>query len=91
MYVIIIYDIADENQGQKRWKKVFKLCKQSLRHIQNSVFEGEVTQAELFALEKQIQNEIDQDLDSVIVFKSRNEKWLDKDILGKEMADPLFI
>ena len=55
------------------------------------MFEGEVTQAELFTLEKQIQNEIDQDLDSVIVFKSRNEKWLDKDILGKEMADPLFI
>ena len=72
-------------------EKVFKLCKQSLRHIQNSVFEGEVTQAELFALEKQIQNEIDQDLDSMIVFKNRNEKWLDKDILSKEIDNPLFI
>ncbi len=91
MYIILMYDIAEEGNGPKRWRRVFKLCKQYLIHIQNSVFEGEISKADLFKLEKQIQNEINQSLDSVLIFKSRNERWLDKDILGKEQEDSFFI
>ena len=40
MYVILVYDISTEGNGQKRWNRVFKLCKQNLIHIQKSVFEG---------------------------------------------------
>lgn len=91
MYVILVYDISKIDKGQKRWNKVFKLCKQYLIHVQNSVFEGEISKANLFKLEHDINNEINQEMDSVIIFKSRNERWLDKEILGKRLADPLFI
>lgn len=91
MYVILVYDISQTDKGQKRWNKVFKLCKQYLIHVQNSVFEGEISKANLFKLEHNINDEINQELDSVIIFKSRNERWLDKEILGKSLDDTLFI
>ena len=91
MYVILVYDISQTDKGQKRWNRVFKLCKQYLIHVQNSVFEGEISKANLFKLEHDINNEINQEMDSVIIFKSRNERWLDKEILGKRLDDPLFI
>lgn len=91
MYVILVYDICKDGNGQRRWNRVFKLCKQNLVHIQKSVFEGEISKADLFKLEKSIDKEIDKSCDSVIVFKSRNEKWLDKTILGLQQEDILFI
>ena len=91
MYVILVYDISQTDKGQKRWNRVFKLCKQYLIHVQNSVFEGEISKANVFKLEHNINDEINQELDSVIIFKSRNERWLDKEILGKSLDDPLFI
>jgi CRISPR-associated endoribonuclease cas2 len=91
MYIILVYDISIEGNGQKRWNRVFKICKQYLTHIQNSVFEGEISKADLFKLEKLIKNEIDKTIDSVIIFKSRNERWLEKDILGMEVQNKLFI
>lgn len=91
MYIILVYDISIKSQGNKRWNKVFKLCKQYLNHVQNSVFEGEITESNLFVLKKILENEILKDLDSIIIFKSRNERWLQKDIIGLELDDKQFI
>ena len=79
MYVILVYDV-----NKKRVGKMLKLCRKYLTWIQNSVFEGEITEVklkELLAKAKIIMND---DEDSVIVFKSREEKWLQKQIVGKE-------
>ena len=91
MYVILVYDISTEGNGQKRWNRVFKLSKQNLIHIQKSVFEGEITEANLYKLRKDIEGEIDESTDSVVIFKSRDQRWLDKDVMGMEQDDPLFI
>ncbi|MDN3511924.1 MAG: CRISPR-associated endonuclease Cas2 [Candidatus Jettenia sp.] len=80
MYVIAVYDVA-----QKRCGKMLKLCRSYLHHIQNSVFEGEITEAKLEELKiraKKIMS--DEDENSLIIFKSRNEKWLDREIVGTE-------
>ena len=42
MYLIVIYDIKQEENYAKRQRYVFKTCKKYLVHIQNSVFEGEL-------------------------------------------------
>ena len=42
MYVILVYDI-----GEKRVGKILKLCRKYLNWIQNSVFEGEITDVKL--------------------------------------------
>ncbi len=84
MYVVLVYDISQDNQGQKRWSHVFKICKKYLSHIQNSVFEGEISKVQLTKLQQELKPYIDKQLDSVIIFKSRQEKWLDKEFWGKE-------
>ena len=84
MYVVLVYDISKTENGQKRWSHIFKICKKYLSHIQNSVFEGEVSKAQLVKLQHELKPHIDKELDSVIVFKSRQEKWLDKELWGKD-------
>lgn len=84
MYVILVYDInLEEKEGQRVLRKVFKTCKQYLVHIQNSVFEGELLESQLLKLEKELDRYIRSDMDSVILFKSRSQKWLKKEFLGK--------
>ena len=84
MYIILVYDINLENkEGQKVLRKVFKTCKKYLFHIQNSVFEGEISQAQLLKMKAELDEYIRNDKDSVIVFKSRNQRWLEKEFLGK--------
>ena len=80
MYVILVYDI-----DQKRVGKMLKLCRRYLHWIQNSVFEGEITEVKLKELIIQART-IMNDKDSLIIFKSRDEKWLDKEVHGSERS-----
>ena len=83
MYVILVYDINLENkEGQKVLRNVFKTCKKYLVHIQNSVFEGELLESQAIKLKAELDRYIRDDKDSVILFKSRNQRWLEKEFLG---------
>ncbi len=79
MYVILVYDI-----GEKRVGKMLKLCRRYLHWIQNSVFEGEITEVKLRELQHRAREIMVLQEDSLIVFSSREERWLDKEIVGKE-------
>jgi CRISPR-associated protein Cas2 len=79
MYVIAIYDV-----GEKRVGKMLKLCRRYLNWIQNSVFEGELTEVQILSLEIEAKNIMQEDSDSFIIFKSRDIKWLEKKIIGLE-------
>lgn len=83
MYVILVYDINLENkEGQRVLRNVFKTCKKYLVHIQNSVFEGELLESQAIKLKAELDRYIRDDKDSVILFKSRNQRWLEKEFLG---------
>ena len=79
MYVILVYDA-----GEKRVGKMLKLCRRYLNWIQNSVFEGEITDAKLQQLKYEAMNIMDKETDSLIIFKTRQEKWLEKEVVGQE-------
>ena len=84
MYVILVYDInLESKEGQKVLRKVFKTCKKYLIHIQNSVFEGELLESQVIKLKAELDKYIRENKDSVILFKSRNQRWLEKEFLGK--------
>ena len=53
-----------------------------MTHIQNSVFEGELTPSQLEKMKSELSHLIREDKDSVIIFRTRQEKWLDKEMLG---------
>ncbi len=84
MYVILVYDIVTDDTGKKILPKVFKICKKYLTHIQNSVFEGNINLANIEMLKCELKQYIRKDMDSVILFTSRDEKWLSKDFIGVE-------
>ena len=91
MYVVLVYDVSQQENGSKRWLRIFKICKKYLTHIQNSVFEGELSKAQLAKLQHELKLYIDEELDSVIIFKSRQEKWLDKEFWGRKDDATSFI
>ncbi len=66
---------------------MLKLCRQYLNWIQNSVFEGEITEVKLKELLHKAGQIMDKEKDSIIVFKTRQEKWLEKMVVGKEKND----
>jgi len=77
MYCILVYDCHE-----KRVAKMLKLCRKYLNWIQNSVFEGEITEVKLRELQYEAKKIMELDYDSLIVFTSRNSKWLNKEIIG---------
>ncbi|MFA6949542.1 MAG: CRISPR-associated endonuclease Cas2 [Lentimicrobiaceae bacterium] len=79
MYVILVYDI-----GEKRVGKVLKLCRKYLNWIQNSVFEGEITEVKLKELLIRAKTIMNEEFDSLIIFKNTDIKWMEKQIIGKE-------
>lgn len=84
MYVVLVYDISFDDFGKKVLPKVFKVCKKYLTHIQNSVFEGELSDSQMMKLKIELNKYIRKNIDSVIVFRSRDERWLDKEFWGME-------
>jgi CRISPR-associated protein Cas2 len=81
MYIILVYDI-----GEKRVGKMLKLCRQYLNWIQNSTFEGEISESKLEELKIKARKLMNEEVDSLIIFSSRQEKWLDKEIVGHERS-----
>lgn len=79
MYVILVYDI-----GEKRVGRMLKLCRQYLNWIQNSVFEGDLSEAKLRELTTKMQSIINKTEDSVILFTNKMDYNMNKMILGKE-------
>jgi len=79
MYIILVYDI-----GEKRVGKMLKLCRKYVNWIQNSVFEGEITEVKLKELIYRAKRIMDEEIDSLIIFSSRNQNWLEKQIIGHE-------
>lgn len=81
MYVILVYDF-----GEKRVGKMLKLCRKYLNWIQNSVFEGEISEARLKELLMQSDKFMDKDEDSIIIFSGPSQTSMEKRIIGKERS-----
>ena len=50
MFVIVVYDF-----GEKRVAKALKICRKYLTWVQNSVFEGEITEGNFKKLQKELE------------------------------------
>jgi len=65
---------------------MLKLCRQYVNWIQNSVFEGEISEPKLKELKLRAMEVMDIKTDSLIIFYTRQEKWLEKEVVGKEKS-----
>lgn len=80
MYVIIVYDVVTE-----RNRDVLTFLRTHLNWVQNSVFEGEVTKAELRSIKKQLRSLTDEaDGDSIIIYALGSESYVDRETIGEQ-------
>jgi CRISPR-associated protein Cas2 len=82
MYVLIVYDIA-----VKRVTKVHKFLKRHLNWVQNSVFEGELTDAQIEVVKAGLRRILDDETDSVLFYTARDQRWLSKEVMGLERGE----
>ena len=78
MFVVAVYDVAQEKNA-----KVLKFLRARMHWVQNSVFEGELTEGELREIKDHLEDVVDIG-DSVIIYQMGNKKYIDKDIIGEE-------
>jgi CRISPR-associated protein Cas2 len=77
MYVIIVYDV-----GIDRINNIRKFLKRFLNWIQNSVFEGEITESQLIRIENYLNKNTEQDYDFIKIYILSSNKYLKMDVIG---------
>ena len=82
MYAIVAYDVAVE-----RLNDVRGILRRYLNWVQNSAFEGELTEGLLAELQMKLSDIIDTTHDSIIFYTISNPKWIKKRILGTEKSE----
>lgn len=86
MFVIVVYDVGEHRVG-----KVLKRCRKYLHWVQNSVLEGELTDAQLEKLKIELGRIINPDQDSVIVYRFRSTRYTEREIMGLRKGGQDFI
>ncbi len=81
MYVLIVYDVSVE-----RVTKVHKCLKRFLHWRQNSVFEGELTEAQIETVRNDLRKIIDEEIDSILLYIARDAKWLKRESMGNDKS-----
>ena len=77
MYIVLVYDI-----DESRVNRVNKFLKRYLHWIQNSVFEGELSQSQYSIMLDELREIIDENMDSVVIYKCRSEKQISRINIG---------
>jgi CRISPR-associated protein Cas2 len=77
MFVILVYDFE-----KKRVAKALKIARKYLYWVQNSVFEGEISEANYVKLKTELANIMDPDVDSVVFYTFRTQKYSKREEMG---------
>lgn len=90
MLVVVSYDVSTiEPEGQRRLRRVAKVCKDYGQRVQLSVFECEVDPAKWAFLRERLINEIDPDVDSLrFYFLGANWRRRIEEVGAKKSYDP---
>jgi CRISPR-associated protein Cas2 len=80
-YVIVVYDVQAD-----RTPKFLNYLRQYLTHVQNSVFEGELTEGTLEEVKTTLESMLDPG-ESVMVYRMASEKYVDRVVFGEDPMD----
>lgn len=77
MFVILTYDVK-----ASRVNKTMKYCRQYLNHVQNSVFEGNLTTGKLRQLQKGLMGILAPKEDSCTIYIMESTRYCRKECFG---------
>jgi CRISPR-associated protein Cas2 len=81
MYLIIVYDVE-----VKRVTKICNFLRKYLHWVQNSVFEGELTDGKFKEVQIGLKKRIKPDKDSILFYKLKASYDMEKEVMGLEKA-----
>jgi len=85
MFVILYYDV-----DSKRCGKMLKTCRKYIQWVQNSVFEGEMSESGFEKMMMELNKIIKQGTnDSIVVYKFRQMKYYERKVFGKDKKDEI--
>ena len=65
---------------------VCKYLRKHLNWVQNSVFEGELTKAQLERVKVGLDEIIKREKDSIYIYQVQSKKWLEREVMGTEKS-----
>lgn len=80
-YVVVVYDVQAD-----RTQRFLKFLRQYLIHVQNSVFEGELTEGDLKEVKHKLESMLEAD-ESVILYRMSSEKYVTRTVYGEDPAE----
>ncbi|MGC8773528.1 MAG: CRISPR-associated endonuclease Cas2 [Conexivisphaera sp.] len=84
--MIVVYDVSD----QTRMNRLRRFLRARMSWIQNSVFEGDMSEGQLRYLMAGIEDVIGEE-DSVIVYALPTDRYLERRTLGRTKGDMGFV
>ena len=86
MYVIVVYDVSVD-----RVSKVCNFLRRYLNRVQNSVFEGELTDKQFAEIEQWLKKNTKRDEDSIRFYSFRTQEQVKLIIMGVEKTETCTI
>lgn len=80
MYYIAVYDVA----SPKRLPRVLKTFRKFMFWIQNSSFEGELTEGQYKELKSRLKEVCNKEEDSILFFCAEKKKYIKREVMGFE-------
>lgn len=65
MLILITYDVAMTDQGNRRLRRIAKICTNYGQRVQNSVFECVLNQTQFTMVKHQLENIMDKEQDNI--------------------------
>lgn len=81
MYLIVVYDVE-----QKRVAKICNFLRKYMHWVQNSVFEGELTEGKFKEMQIGLRKRIRAEKDSILFYKLKASYDIEKEVMGLEKA-----
>jgi len=81
VYAIIVYDVQAD-----RTPKFLKYLRRYLTHVQNSVFEGGLTEGTLVEVKETLQSMLEEG-ESVMVYRMDSESYVERSVYGDDPMD----
>lgn len=86
MFVILVYDFSE-----KRVAKALKISRKYLHWVQNSVLEGDISEANLVKLKKELLSILNPQEDSVILYTFRTRNYSKREEFGIKKGGEEFL
>jgi CRISPR-associated protein Cas2 len=86
MFVIMVYDA-----NEKRVTKVLKTARKYLTWMQNSLLEGDITEAKFENLKREIKQKTVKEEDSIIWYTFQSKKFFRKEEYGLQKGEVNYI